>query len=76
MVEKFVQFLVGVIDAQLFERINREIFETKYIKDAKKSGRVLAWVRTSIYMIHKPRKRSRVQRFSHCMSIFDCLDER
>lgn len=73
MIEKLVQFLVGVVNTQLFERINGEVFETKYIKNAQKSGRVLARVRTGIDVVHKPRKGSRVQRLSHGMSVFDCL---
>lgn len=34
MIEKFVQFFVGVINAQLFERIHGEIFETEDVQNA------------------------------------------
>lgn len=73
MIEKLVQFFVGVIDAQLFERIDGEIFETEYIEDAEKSGRILAGVRTRIDVVYQPRESSRIQRFGHGVSVFDCL---
>jgi len=34
VVEKFVQFLVGVVDAQLFKRVDTEIFESEYVENA------------------------------------------
>jgi len=58
MVEKLVQFLVSVIYAQLFERIDSEIFKTKYVEYAKKSGRILSRICASINVVHKPRKTS------------------
>lgn len=33
MVEKFVQLLVGVVDAQLFKRVDTEIFKSEYVED-------------------------------------------
>lgn len=34
MVEELVQLLVGVVDAQLFERVDTEIFESEYVENA------------------------------------------
>lgn len=73
MIEKLVQLLISVIYAQLFERIDSEIFETEYVEDAKKSGRILSWICASINVVNEPRESSRVQRFSHCMSVFNRL---
>lgn len=75
MIEKLVQLLVGVINTQLFERIDGEIFETEYVENAEKSGRVLARIRTSINVVHEPRESPRIQRFSHGVPIFNRLDK-
>lgn len=32
MVEELVQLLVSVVDAQLFERVDAEIFKTEYVE--------------------------------------------
>jgi len=58
VIEKLVQFLISVIYAQLFERIDSEIFETKYVEDAEKSGRILSRICAGIDVIHEPRERS------------------
>lgn len=34
VIEKLVQLLISVIYAQLFERIDSEIFETEYVENA------------------------------------------
>lgn len=73
MIEKLVQLLISVIYTQLFKRIDSEIFETEYVEDAEKSGRILSRICAGIDVIHEPRESSRVQRFSHCMSVFDGL---
>lgn len=51
MIEELVQFLVRVINTQLFERIDSEIFKTEYVEDSQESGRILARVRARVYVI-------------------------
>lgn len=75
MIEELVQFLVRVVDAQLFERVDGEILETEYVEHAEEPGRVLARIRARVDVIDEPRERPRVQRFGHGVPVFDGLRE-
>lgn len=39
-----MQFLIGVVDAQLLEWIDGEILESKYIEHAEKPGCIVAGI--------------------------------
>lgn len=42
VIEEFMQFLVRIVDAQLFERIHVEILETEYIENAEETRCIVA----------------------------------
>ena len=42
MVEELVELLVGVVDAELLERVGLEVFEAEDVQDADERGDVLA----------------------------------
>ena len=50
-----------------------EIFESKYVQHANKSTLFSTRIRAGIDLAHEPRKRARIQRFGHGMSIFPSL---
>ena len=51
MVKKFMQFLIGVIDAQLFKWIEVEVFESKNVQNANEIGTFLSRISTFVDMI-------------------------
>lgn len=69
MIEEFVQFFVGIIDAKLFKRIDGKIFEAENVQNAKEPGRVIAWIDASVDVTDEPCKRSWVQSLCHGMAI-------
>lgn len=58
MIEKFMQFFVGVIDTKLLEWIKIKIFKSENVKYAEKTGRILAGIGAGVNMIDKPSKSS------------------
>lgn len=42
MVEELVELLVGVVDAELLERVGLEVFEAEDVQDADERGDVFA----------------------------------
>lgn len=73
VIEEAVQLLVRVIDAQLFERVAAEVFETENVQNAEEAFAFLAWTRAPVDVVQQPRKRPWVQHPSHGVSIFTCL---
>ncbi len=73
MIEEFVQFFVGVVDAQLLERVNGKIFETENIQNAQEPGGILARIGADVYMVHQPGEGPRVQSFGHSVPVFFSL---
>lgn len=65
MIEEFVQFLVRVVDAQLFKRIDSEILEAEYVEYAKETGSIVARIDARVDVTNEPCERSRIQRFGH-----------
>lgn len=65
VIEKFMQFLVGVVDAQLLERIDSEILETEYIEHAEETSCIVARIDARVDVTNEPCKRSRIKRFCH-----------
>ena len=57
MIEEAVQLLVRVIDAQLFERVAAEVFETENVQNAEEAFAFLAWTRAPVDVVQQPRKR-------------------
>lgn len=51
MVEELVQFFVGVVDAELLERVDSEILESEYVENSEEAGGILARVRTCVDVI-------------------------
>lgn len=75
VIEELVQFLVRIVDAQLFERVDIEIFETENVQHAQKSARIFSRIRTRVDVLYQPGKRFRIQRFGHGVSVlFRFLD--
>lgn len=68
-----MQFLVGVVDAQLLKRIDSEILETEYIENAEETGCIVARIDARVDVTNKPCKRSRIKRFRH---LFDRISAR
>lgn len=54
MVEEFVQFFIGVINAQLFKRIEMEVFKPKNIQNAYREKK------QSFILIHESATRCRI----------------
>lgn len=73
MIKKFVQFFVGVINTQLLEGVDGEIFKTKNVEHAQESRRVLTWIDAIVDVIDQPGERSGIQGFRHRMSVFSSL---
>lgn len=73
VIEEFMQFLVGVVDAQLLKRIDSEILETEYIENAEETGCIVARIDARVDVTNKPCKRSRIKRFRH---LFDRISAR
>ena len=65
MIEKLVQLLVRVIDAQLLEAVDGEVLEAEYVQNAEEPRAVLAGVRAIVYVVDQPDERTRVQRLRH-----------
>lgn len=73
MVEEFVQFFVGVVDTELFERVDGKVLKAEDVKDAKEARRVLARICAGVDVVHEPSERSGVERLCHRMSILPGL---
>lgn len=73
MIKKLMQLLIGVVDAELFERVDSKVFKTEDVKNTKKARGILAWVGTCVDVIYQPRKGARVQGFRHGVSVLLCL---
>ena len=52
MVKEFMQFFISVIDAQLFKRIEVEVFESKNVQNANKIGTFFSRIGTFVDMIN------------------------
>ena len=52
MVEKFMQFLISIIDAQLFKRIQVEVFESKNVQNTNEIGTFFSRIGTFVDMIN------------------------
>lgn len=76
MIEEFMQLLVGIVYAQLFKRIDCEIFKSENVQYAQESTGILSGIYTIINVIDEPGECSRIQRFSHCMSVFTSLQNK
>lgn len=56
MIEKFVQFLVGIIYTKLLERICREIFKAKNIENPQESFTIVSWICAAVDFVYQPSK--------------------
>lgn len=74
MIKELMEFLIGVVDAELFEGIDGEVFKPEDVEDTEDTRRLLAWVGACIDVVHQPRERPRVKRFGHRMSVFPGLN--
>lgn len=54
MIEKFVQLLIGEIDAQLLKAVESEILKTKNVQDANEAAGEGARVGGAVDLVHKP----------------------
>ena len=76
VIEEAVQFLVGVVDAQLFEWIATKVLKAKDVQNAQETVSVLSRARAPVDVIQQPGKCSRIQHSGHGMSIFSCLQNK
>lgn len=49
-----MQFFIRIVDAQLLERIEDEIFEAKYVEHAEETGGIVAWIYACVYVTDQP----------------------
>lgn len=75
VVEELVQLFVGVIYAQLLERVADEILKTEYVEHSQEASRVLAGVGARVDVVHQPGERPRVQRLRHRMPVLLRLEK-
>lgn len=76
IIEEHMQFFIRVVDAELFQRVGREVFEAKNVQHAKGSRRVVAWCRTAVYMSDEPGESTSVKGARHCVTVLTSLDEK
>lgn len=72
VVEEHVEFLVGVVDAELLERVGAEVLEAEYVEHAESAGGA-ARRRAAVDVPHQPRERARVQRAGHRVAVLASL---
>lgn len=70
IIEEHVQLLVRVIDAELLERVGREVLEAEYVEYAECTCGVTAVSGAAVHVTHEPRERACVQRAGHRVTIF------
>ena len=73
VIEEAVQLLVGVVDAQLLERVAAEVFEAEDVEDAEEALALLPGTRAPVDVIQQPGERTRVQDPRHRVPVFTCL---
>lgn len=74
IIEEHVQLLVGVIDAELFERVGGEVLKAEDVEHAERPRRLPARRRAAVHVTHEPRERARVQRTRHRVTVLAGLN--
>lgn len=69
MIEEFVQLLVCVINAQLLERVDCEVLETKNVQYTEKPVRIVSRIDARIDVTDEPCKCARIQCLGHGVPI-------
>lgn len=64
IIKEHVQLLVGVVDAELFERVGGEVLEAEDVEHAERA-RGPHRRRAAVHVAHQPRECARVQRAGH-----------
>jgi len=73
VIEKLVQLLVRVVDAELLKAIQRKILESEDIENPKESRDILTWVRAVVDVVDKPSESARVECLCHRVPILPGL---
>ena len=73
VIEKSVEFFIGVINTQLFKTIDIKVLKTEYVEDSEESVAILTRVCAGVYVTDNPGKSPRVQCFGHRVSVLSRL---
>lgn len=73
MIEKLVQLLVRVVDAELFEAVQREVLESKDVENPEEPRDILTRVRAIVDMIDEPNEGAGIERLRHRVPILSGL---
>ena len=67
MIEEHVEFLIGIVDAQLLKGVSWKVFKAKDVENSYKLGLLFARIGAFIYVRHQPGKSSWIEGLPHGM---------
>lgn len=71
-----MQFLIRIVDAELFQRVSCEVLEAENVQYAKSSRCLVAWCRAAVYVSDEPGESTSIEGARHCVTILASLDEK